>query len=172
MSKITHLVLKHEDIQKALPDNNLRQFNESVKMIRDYRAATGKNPDPNYYICNQDEKYSDQVLEVIKAGEGEFSPVYTVTFYFALELEGGIPALVKAEYSDCTIPFTSVYFNEVKKEILKGYQDEKGRKALKIVTISQKEFYENTQKNASEKERVCLIKECQPVEFDRQAMKR
>jgi hypothetical protein len=42
---------------------------EACDYIAAMRKHVGKDPDPQYYFCNQDEPYADTVLGVILAGE-------------------------------------------------------------------------------------------------------
>jgi len=37
--------------------------------IEKQRRKLGKDPDPRYYVCNIDEPYSEQVIEIIMNGE-------------------------------------------------------------------------------------------------------
>lgn len=67
----THIVIKREDIFKYLTDNQIKHIDDALNIIVDGRKRDGKKTDNSYYICNTDEPYADEVLEVILKAESE-----------------------------------------------------------------------------------------------------
>ena len=67
----THIVIKREDILKYLTDEQIKYLNAVLNTIADGRKKDGKKTDNSYYICNTDESYADEVLEVILKGENK-----------------------------------------------------------------------------------------------------
>ena len=67
----THIVIKREDIFKYLTDNQIKNLDDVLNTIADGRKKDGKKPVNSYYICNKDEPYADEVLEVILKAESE-----------------------------------------------------------------------------------------------------
>lgn len=59
----THLVLKHEKIEKALSKEEMESLFELVRKIK------SRYGEQEYYICNLDEPYAQEVIETILAGE-------------------------------------------------------------------------------------------------------
>lgn len=70
MKTNTHIVIKREDIFKYLTDDQIKYLDVALKTISDGRKQDGKT-DNSYYICNTDEPYADEVLEVILKAESE-----------------------------------------------------------------------------------------------------
>ena len=71
MKTNTHIVIKREDIHKYLTDNQIKYLYAILNTIADGRKKDGKKTDNSYYICNTDESYADEVLEVILKAESE-----------------------------------------------------------------------------------------------------
>lgn len=69
MKANTHIVIKREDIFKYLTDNQIKYLDAVLNTIADGRKKDGKKTDNSYYICNTDEPYADEVLEVILKAE-------------------------------------------------------------------------------------------------------
>lgn len=69
--KGTHMVLKMDDIRKYLSDEQICELNNISQTIQNGREKDGKNKCNEYYICNVDEPYADEVLEVILKAESE-----------------------------------------------------------------------------------------------------
>ena len=67
----THIVIKREDILKYLTDEQIKYLNAVLNTIADGRKNDGKQTDNSYYICNTDEPYADEMLEVILKGENK-----------------------------------------------------------------------------------------------------
>ena len=65
----THVVLKKEDIDKYLSEENKISFGLILERISVAREQDGKKAINNYYICNTDEPYADKVLQTIIDGE-------------------------------------------------------------------------------------------------------
>jgi hypothetical protein len=65
----THIVLKVEDIENALDDEQKLEFAKLTSFIAGYRRGKGKNPKPGYIVVNQDEPYIGMVIEAIANGE-------------------------------------------------------------------------------------------------------
>jgi len=40
-----------------------------LEQIRNIRKIDKRNPDPRYWVCNQDEPYSDLIIRIIELGE-------------------------------------------------------------------------------------------------------
>ncbi len=52
--------------------NELKQFEKALESVTEaIKAVTGKSLNQKYYVCNQDEPYSQKVLDVILKGEAE-----------------------------------------------------------------------------------------------------
>ena len=66
--KETHIVLKMDDARKYLSDEQICELNIISQTIQNGREKDGKNKCNEYYICNVDETYSDEVLDVILKG--------------------------------------------------------------------------------------------------------
>lgn len=71
MKTNTHIVIKREDIFKYLTDEQIEYLDAILYTIEDCRKKDGKKPDNSYYICNTDEPYANEVLEVILKAESE-----------------------------------------------------------------------------------------------------
>lgn len=69
MKTNTHIVIKRDDIFKYLTDNQINYLDAILNTIADGRKKDGKNPYNSYYICNTDEPYANEVLEVIFKAE-------------------------------------------------------------------------------------------------------
>ncbi len=65
----SHIVIKSEDVIRALDSQGLRTLTRLLKKIADHRKRNGKEGTPGYYVVNRDEPYADAVLEIIKLGE-------------------------------------------------------------------------------------------------------
>ena len=71
MKTNTHIVIKREDIFKYLTDSQIKDLDVILNTIADGRKKDGKKPNNSYYVCNTDEPYAEEVLEVILKAEGE-----------------------------------------------------------------------------------------------------
>lgn len=71
MKTNTHIVIKREDVFKYLRDNQIRYLDAILNTIADGRKKDGKKTENLYYICNTDEPYANEVLEVILKAESE-----------------------------------------------------------------------------------------------------
>ncbi len=71
MKTNNHIVIKREDILKYLTDNQIKYLDAVLNNIADGRKKDGKKTDNSYYICNTDEPYADEVLEIILKAESE-----------------------------------------------------------------------------------------------------
>ena len=58
------LVLKREDIEKLSTDD-IDKLEDIIHKIKDIRSAEGKKIDNEYVVVNRDEKYSDEVIELV-----------------------------------------------------------------------------------------------------------
>jgi hypothetical protein len=67
---LTHLVLKHEDIDKFLNDEEKQQLTHIVRMIGLGRIGVGKQPYNSYLVVNEDEKYAKRIRKIIMKYEG------------------------------------------------------------------------------------------------------
>lgn len=76
MKTNTHIVIKREDIFKYLTDNQIKYLDAVLNTIADGRKKDGKKTDNSYYICNTDEPYADEVLNVILKAESEKASLY------------------------------------------------------------------------------------------------
>lgn len=61
----THIAIKLEDIRKYLTVKEISQLVDILVNISSGRRADGKKPENTYYICNTDEPYAEEVLNVI-----------------------------------------------------------------------------------------------------------
>ncbi|MEM5637251.1 hypothetical protein AAHB65_23240 [Bacillus toyonensis] len=64
-------VLKIEDVVKVSTQSELAALRSIVRKIGVMRKEEGRNPEPEYYVVNQDEPYAEEVLNLIKQHEGE-----------------------------------------------------------------------------------------------------
>ncbi|MBP3967981.1 hypothetical protein KAF80_02835 [Bacillus sp. WL1] len=64
-------VLKVEDVLKVSSQSELAVLDGIVRKIGIMREEEGRNPEPKYYVVNQDEPYAEEVLNIIKKHEGE-----------------------------------------------------------------------------------------------------
>lgn len=62
-------MLKQEDIEKYLTEEQKEQLNEMALAIVNGRARDGKCPINSYYVCNKDEPYAEKVRTAIMRGE-------------------------------------------------------------------------------------------------------
>ncbi|HGO9433322.1 TPA: hypothetical protein ACLBZ7_004297 [Bacillus cereus] len=65
------VVLKVEDVLKATSASEGVVLEGITRKIESLRKKEGRNPDPKYYVVNQDEPYAEEVLNIIKKHEGE-----------------------------------------------------------------------------------------------------
>jgi co-chaperonin GroES (HSP10) len=64
----THIILKREDVEKYLTDEQKEQLQKMVIAIADGRMDDEKKLN-SYIICNTDEKYFNDMYAILKAGE-------------------------------------------------------------------------------------------------------
>lgn len=85
IKKNTHIVLKKDDIDNYLNQEEICWLDKIMTSIQMTRKEEGKPLNNQYYICNKDEPYADTVLQVILDGEDKkIKRVKTVH-----ELKGG-----------------------------------------------------------------------------------
>lgn len=78
-------------------------------MLQDHRKKAGKDPWPDYIVCNQDEPYAERVWQEILRGEDEKAglPVHEPrkdamrAVAIALKLHEAIPAELSCTHGDC-----------------------------------------------------------------------
>lgn len=63
------MVLKLEDITKYLDMKDLNKLEMICLKIKSKRLDDGKETDPKYICCNQDEPYAEVVWQIILYGE-------------------------------------------------------------------------------------------------------
>ena len=63
-----YLVLKWSDLDR-LAITNRGMVGAIIEKVSKIREAEGRDTDPRYYVCNQDEPYAQQVIDTILAGE-------------------------------------------------------------------------------------------------------
>jgi hypothetical protein len=78
-----YLVLKREDLRKFFSQyqhglfatdeehevmNNV-PFMYVLEQVANIRRQDGRNPEPKYWVCNQDEPYADLINRIIELGE-------------------------------------------------------------------------------------------------------
>ena len=63
-----YIVIKTQDFKNLSMTNRGALIGVLDKIQRD-RLALGKDPEPKYYVCNQDEPYAIDVLNTILKGE-------------------------------------------------------------------------------------------------------
>ena len=68
-NKDKFIVLKREDAIRHLSTEQIRQLDSILETVEQCRAAQGKRPANNYWICNKDEPYADDVQRLIEWGE-------------------------------------------------------------------------------------------------------
>lgn len=71
MKTNTHIVIKREDVEKYLSVTQKMHLSTILQLIAQGRLKDGKVCSNNYYICNTDEPYANEVLEVILRAESE-----------------------------------------------------------------------------------------------------
>jgi hypothetical protein len=78
-----YLVLKREDLERFFAQYQRGIFATEeeqktiaevpfiyvLEQVRNIRLQGHKNPDPKYWVCNQDEPYSDMIIRLIELGE-------------------------------------------------------------------------------------------------------
>lgn len=69
IKKDTHLVLKYKDIEKYCSAGDLNALDFIRHKIKKGREKDGRSVCNEYYMCNTDEPYANEVLKVIKNGE-------------------------------------------------------------------------------------------------------
>ena len=69
MKKNTHTVLKNEDIDKYLSTEQTNSLIDILQTIASGRDKDGKKIFNEYYVCNTDEPYAEEVLNVILKNE-------------------------------------------------------------------------------------------------------
>ena len=67
--KNMYIVIKREDAQKYLSNDEIEKLIYMLEKISDGRVKNNKHPDNTYYVCNTDEPYADAVHNVIIGGE-------------------------------------------------------------------------------------------------------
>jgi DNA/RNA endonuclease YhcR with UshA esterase domain len=68
IKRFTHLVIKQEDVNKYLTERKAKKFNKLIEEINRGRVKDGKGYN-NYYVCNEDEPYANDVITTILHGE-------------------------------------------------------------------------------------------------------
>ena len=59
-------VMKLEDINKYLSDEQIDQIQTIIETIHDGRVWDGKLPSNNYVVVNEDQPYAEQVWKLIQ----------------------------------------------------------------------------------------------------------
>lgn len=67
----THLVLKIADAEQYLTDWELGMLEDICKKIEAGRLQDRKKIGNEYYICNKDEPYADEIRDIIETNEME-----------------------------------------------------------------------------------------------------
>lgn len=67
--KNMYIVIKRDDAQKYLSNDDIEKLVCMLEKISDGRGKDNKHPDNTYYVCNTDEPYADAVHNVILGGE-------------------------------------------------------------------------------------------------------
>lgn len=62
-----HPVIKIEDAQKFLTNEQMEQFESIVEVIREGRISEGKSVNHVHLIVNTDEPYAPKIIEILKA---------------------------------------------------------------------------------------------------------
>ena len=62
------LVINGKDL-KGLTPLKQAKLGEIMNDIEAYRSKRGTTPEAKYYVCNQDEPYAQQVIDIILQGE-------------------------------------------------------------------------------------------------------
>lgn len=64
-----YFVIKMEDLFESLDENWINGFDQILKKYNNYRESKGKQIN-NYYVVNRDEKYSNEIKQIIEKNEG------------------------------------------------------------------------------------------------------
>lgn len=67
----THIIIKNEDIESYLSEEQKMQLENIICTIGAGRILDNKNGYNTYYICNTDEPYANDVLQVILQNESK-----------------------------------------------------------------------------------------------------
>jgi len=70
-TKTTHLVIKLDDAQKYLSNNELQELGSMLEKIESGRHKDKKRGVNEYLIVNTDEPYANEVYKIILKGEKE-----------------------------------------------------------------------------------------------------
>ena len=70
-TKTTHLVIKLDDAQKYLSNNELQELGSMLEKIELGRQKDKKRGVNEYLIVNTDEPYANEVYKIILKGEKE-----------------------------------------------------------------------------------------------------
>jgi hypothetical protein len=65
--RLKFLVLKIDDIGETLSEEEKRYLDNIVGKIKLHREARGKATDHQYIVINRDEKYAQQVEDILRA---------------------------------------------------------------------------------------------------------
>lgn len=63
------IVLKLEDLEDCLSDQQIENAKDILETVRKYRGETGRNPEPTYYVINTDEPYAPTIKKIIEKNE-------------------------------------------------------------------------------------------------------
>lgn len=64
--KITHLVFKKSDVDKACNAAEAISLADISHAIKNYRFKTGRIPEPRYIVINMDEPYIDEIIATLE----------------------------------------------------------------------------------------------------------
>lgn len=68
-NKNMYIIIKREDAQKYLSNDEIKKLVGMIEKISDGRMEDNKHPSNTYYVCNTDEPYANAVHNVILGGE-------------------------------------------------------------------------------------------------------
>ena len=64
--RFTHLILKLEDLDKALNQKEAYVLSEILEKYERYRLVQKKIPTPEYIVINADEPYIQEIIDILK----------------------------------------------------------------------------------------------------------
>lgn len=67
--EVNFLVLKIDDVEKALSDEQKTQLDDILQTIQEYRKSVGKEYNTFYFVVNSNEPFADEVAKIIIENE-------------------------------------------------------------------------------------------------------
>jgi len=122
--KITHIVIKKDDVEKYLSLESENKLNNILKEIECARWLMGKKSDNKYLVINVDEPYAPEIIQILKKnGHWDLEESESVTCKFMLEIEKDLKDLDKEQEEKVKRIFCSnLCYGKCKKEYLVTYK--------------------------------------------------